>query len=406
MPLKYSFKYNLEDIYSRKIRNDNYICTKIFELFNNPSDAVDIILIDSIKKEQIDISFFKNYMLNRYLYVNKFIPILDYILIFKKEIDLEYVFSRGDYNTLSLLCDNLNIIKWDKLSFNMNNKVIDFLFEHEDKVDWNNFSCRINKYKIPFFKNNLDKVNWDALFHIHLILDYESNLFIREHIDKIRDWNYLTFTQDEYICTILIENIDKLNDWGIGNLCSMPYEVVVNYFINNQNKINWENFSLNNNKNAVELLSKNIEKINWENFSLNTNNKAIEILKEHLDKLNIINFLMNPNQLVIDFLNEIIDEEEYFYGYINLDILKDNIHILKSNKNPNIIDVIYKICNKYNLDFSNHINYSNPGIFKITYDYEYLKKRMETSFKEELMAFIWNPQRYYKWPEDIFNENY
>ena len=65
----------------------------------------------------------------------------------------------------------------------------------------------------------------------------------------------------------------------------------------NQNKIDWDNLSLNSN--AISLLKENKDKIDWFNLSLNPN--AIELLKENQDKIHWSNFSRNPNIFTYDY---------------------------------------------------------------------------------------------------------
>jgi hypothetical protein len=46
--------------------------------------------------------------------------------------------------------------------------------------------------------------------------------------------------------------------------------------------------ALSKNNNGIELLLDNQDKINWSNLSINTNKKAIELLTNNQDKINYI----------------------------------------------------------------------------------------------------------------------
>jgi hypothetical protein len=124
----------------------------------------------------------------------------------------------------------------------------------------------------------------------------------------------------------------------------------------NQEKINWDNLSIN--PNAITLLKENQNKVNWRLLSFNEN--AIELLKE------------NQNNI--------------------------NWQLLSSNKNA------IKLLKK-NQDKIIWWNFSrNPNIF--TYNYKQMKENMKKSgIAEELMSVIFHPNNMNKWKDLGFTEH-
>lgn len=94
--------------------------------------------------------------------------------------------------------------------------------------------------------------------------------------------------------------------------------------------------------------------------------------------------------------NNCILENENDGSFINSETLKKHLNNLRYNKNPRVIYLIYRICQKLNLNFRVNIEYFNTGY----------SRRIGNSFYEELMSFYWNPERHSKWFEDIFIDSY
>jgi hypothetical protein len=115
----------------------------------------------------------------------------------------------------------------------------------------------------------------------------------------------------------------------------------------NIDKINWIELSLN--PNAIHLLEKNLDKVYWSLLSRNPN--AIHLLEKNIDKIDWCRILSNPN--AIHLIEQHMDKVIYYYGYMF---------------NPNAIHLLAPL------------------------DHEKMKKNMSL-FKEELVEYVFNPQR-------------
>lgn len=85
-------------------------------------------------------------------------------------------------------------------------------------------------------------------------------------------------------------------------LSSNPSDAVVNYLLNNPDKIDWYYFSKNTNEKAVAFLKKNKANINWSCLSGNTSNKAIRLLKEHPVRIDVDQLSLNSNPKAFELL--------------------------------------------------------------------------------------------------------
>jgi hypothetical protein len=111
---------------------------------------------------------------------------------------------------------------------------------------------------------------------------------------------------------------------------------VVDFLIQNPDKISWSRFSANSNDKAVEFLIKHhFDRICWSQFSENSNDKAVEFLiKHHFDKIHWYNFSGNPNDKAVEFLIK-----HHF----------DKIHWNNFSANSNDKAVEFLICNNFTI---------------------------------------------------------
>jgi hypothetical protein len=148
---------------------------------------------------------------------------------------------------------------------------------------------------------------------------------------------------------LILRNVKNKNNFWSYFSSECQYKILLEEFYHN---IKWEYLSSNNSNAALELLEQNQEKINWKFLSQNSNNKALKLLID------------NPEKIV--------------WKYLSYNINPQALELLKINQD--------KI--KWE-----HLSL-NPDIFEINYDF--LKYRLESTFKEELIATILHPSNYHR----------
>ena len=268
---------------------------------------------------------------------------------------------------ISLLEQNKDKINWEILSSNLEGSLI--LEKYPDKISWSKYSRVGNSYKI--FKDDFDKIHWDKLSM------NDSNVAIeilKQNINKI-DWNklslnkkcmeiyeyypekifyddiFLSDCEEPLLLQLILENKETIfeyyNWYSFSYSCRFELLLEIYY-----DKIIWSYLSLNDSNAALKLLELNQDKINWNELCFNKHDRAVKLLIDNPDKINWENLSSNPNPLVIE--------------------------LLKTNQD------------KINWD---NLSY-NPIIFEINYDF--LKHRLDSTFKEELIATILHPSNYHK----------
>jgi hypothetical protein len=319
--------------------------------------------------------------------------LINYILKYPEFYDWTILSECSHDKVVDLLLDpvNFNNIHWGSLCQNKNPRVIPLLLNNIHKINWTLISINMSNVSLELYKIYPEKINWNNLCHSCLKhSDHTIVKFLENNVDKITDWNYLCFSDNIFILDFLCKHIERIGTIGWEILSEKSNYIVLNHLLNNLEKINWFKLSSNNNNNIVELLLNNTSKIEWSQFSSNRNPKAIKYLIKHPEYINWNHFCMNESDEAIEFLNE------------NLDKIDENKYCLLSlNNNPKVLNILKKIAIEKNIELESLINFSMEYIFDKTYNYEFLKNRISV-FKEELIAFVWNPNRYHKWPENPF----
>ena len=216
--------------------------------------------------------------------------------------------------SMNLLEKYFERIKWDCLCTNPH--AIYLIEKYPERIEWSSLSHNPNA--IHILEQNHDKIDFYCLK-----VNKKTSYLAENFPDKIKDLNW------KWICS-----------------CSNDIDFIKKY----PQFILWDELSLNEHNDAVELLEANIDKINWKNLSKNKNPKALKLLEENIHLLD--------------------DWEELSFNPVAIDILK---------KYPNKIEW-------YALSM-------NESIFEL--DYQYIKKHNEALHKE-LIEFFWNPMRLHK----------
>jgi hypothetical protein len=285
--------------------------------------------------------------------------------------------SDGAYE---LLYYNKDKIDWGMLSKNCNDRIIDLLYQNKDKIRFDTLITNTNNRAISMFNHNFYKINF---FNLSSNPCDESLNILEKYKNKIH-WGELCFNTNYRAIQLLKEK--RRIDWGY--LCYNTNPDAISLIEENIEKddvyphLSWEGLSMN--KNAIDILLQNKDKVNPLYFSKNSNDKALYILKNNPKIIDYLSLAVNCNEVAINIVDK--------YLHTN----KNNMVILNlfNNKNPRAVDIILKN--------NGIVNYKNPGIFKYEYNYPYIRDMY--TFKEDLIAKVWNPTRYDRWPEDPFVE--
>ncbi len=301
---------------------------------------------------------------NKILY-HFFINNIDISILDENEINFEY---------------SLSSYFWSDVSRKGTN--IDLLMKYLDKLNWDELSKNPNA--ITIIENNLDKVNWYNL-------NYNKNAIK------------------------LLENHPRKISWEI--LSGNPN--AIHLLEKNLDKVNW--FWLSLNPNAIHILEKNLDKINWEALSQNPN--AIHILEKNLKNINWYRLSQNPNGAPILKNNKKKIELYYLFEYSNdISLINEYLYVLKREKlpgilaflsddtnywhsllkNPNLIQILDKIGKFYpdSIGLTCLCKNPNPNILFLLTKFNYEKmKENNKHFAEELVAYVFNPNRLTRFSE-------
>ena len=162
-----------------------------------------------------------------------------------------------------------------------------------------------NPNAINHLKQNIDKIHYGMLsanpnaFHL---LEKKYNEKVSKRASKGEScykgricWRNLSKNPSAVLLLLNPENDEKV-DWNTFSL--NPSVEAVSYLSlkENNEKINWENLSKN--PEAIKLLEKNPDEIIWKNLSENPN--AIHLLKQNLKKIDLVMLSKNENIFLDD----------------------------------------------------------------------------------------------------------
>ena len=266
-----------------------------------------------------------------------------------ERIDLEEsITSRFDYTQrINWLCIPVNPCMLPMLESQ----------KYKFKYDENRIGYNPNPLCMNFIKKL--EFNTDLLYYVCANNYYDTTDYIKLHLDKMTKQCWDALSENKYAIKILEENMDKIN-WKRLSLNQNASRIIEQ----NLDKIKWDNLSRN--PGAIHILEKNIDKINWHTILANTNPKVEKIIEENLDSV------MNTNNT---HLNQ-EGYEKHMWSYIS--------------HHPQLINMCEKNKDKINYNCLS----MNESIFEI--DYEAIDKRISI-FKEELIGYAWNPDRFQDW---------
>ena len=153
-----------------------------------------------------------------------------------------------------------------------------------------------------------------------------------------------------------------------------PSDAVVDYMINNPQRIDWDMFSGNSNPKAVALLQQHYARINWSWLSMNECDAAVRMLEKNQHLIDFDALSSNSNSRAVKLLS--LYPERIHYGRLAgnknplaMNLLMQNdpepeyMNWYALSKNPAAMDIL-----KANPDKINFISFwRNPAIFEIDY---------------------------------------
>lgn len=218
-----------------------------------------------------------------------------------------------------------------------------------------------------FFDNPFDCAN-----HNDCVVDY-----LLQNPDKI-NWEEFSSNTNPKAVIFSIKKQNKHNiNWGA--FSSNPHPKAVEHLLRKENKekIQWHKFSSNSNPRAVQYLlrDENRKNIVWSYFCENDNSEAVRFLLEEENRRHIKwnKFCKNPNPLAVSFL-------------INPEFKKRfNLEWLNENTNPEAIE--YLLLN------DNYVNFGLLSSNPTTEAVQYLL-RDENVQHIDFILFSMNPNPY------------
>ena len=279
--------------------------------------------------------------------------------------------------------DNYNIIDISYLNnlYNFGNNFIDLLCSNPNAIQiiekYNTKLTGLSKYylaenpnAINIIKKNKDNINWDYLSsNPNAIFLIEEQLLIEENmipsVKKIK-LNHSNKTKNS--------DSEQANHFGFG--CKLPYK----------NELDWK--KLSSNINAIHILEKNLDKVDWNILSSNIN--AIKLLEKNIDMINWERLSLNSNAInFFDNINfENLSNKKLYYEYL----IKINYLIKVDNKyKPKFKSDFFDVHEIYGETIIDGLKgHLLNNMFEV--DYKFLKKRMESTFGEELIQVMFNPK--------------
>ena len=244
----------------------------------------------------------------------------------KYQDKINWKYLSGNKNAMNLLKTNPDYIDWDYLTSNENASDLlkKYFDENFDDINWKFLGKNKSKFAIDFIENNFEQIGHRNLYYLKHSLSMNESMFamhfLKTHPTMI-DWGNLS--ENKNAIDIIEKNIDFI-DWS--NLSKN--ENAMHILKANQKNINWSNLSFN--KNAIDLLLENKKNIYFPALSENENavdflmenqdeinweifseNKnAVNFLKDNQDKIHWENFAKNTNQQAIPLLMEFVEQNQ------------------------------------------------------------------------------------------------
>ncbi len=307
-------------------------------------------------------------------------------------------------------------------------------------IDWYNLSE--NLCAVELLKKNIDKICWKRIIFNK---NPEVKTLIEQNLDKTIF--HKPFFSDSPHVDVLEGKLDDFSKESLelsGSPLGLPKKVDkyyddinwdslsfnrhnINLLKNNQHKINWDNFSYNTSKDAIEIIEQNLDKINWSNLSHNMN--AVHLLEKNIDKIDWEKLELNMN--AVHLIEERFKNSDYIPGSNfsknpnALTFLKKypqciDWNSLKWNKNcseaaeifENNLDqydgtglclmnyhIYLRIKDKFHLYDENTRKKIQPAIclkniFEL--DLDFIQNKMNL-LKKDLIQKTWHPNRFQEW---------
>ena len=277
----------------------------------------------------------------------------------KRDAFIYYLNSNNSENAIKYLIQNPDYIEWFSLSSNP--YAVDLLVKNKDKICWKFFCKNPNPAIMDILLKNPTKINWEFLSSNPVAID-----LLLKNQDKI---NWAKLSTNPAAIELLTQNKDKIDYVSLRyntNAYELIKEYIETHFIcsnQNPNSINFiqtesnkllyiKELSFNKNEELLQYLYKHHSQyIDW-NY-LNTNPVAIDILLENMDKINFYQFSLNPHPKAVELLKQYphrIDWENFSAHITDYALIAQHNPILKDFiwTNPIIFD--YKTISKYKMD--------------------------------------------------------
>lgn len=218
----------------------------------------------------------------------------DYLEFLCNNINIVEIYNKYLILTPNIFINKLDKINWDELYLYNHNNFIDIIKDKINILNIidNNIellceycSKYYSEYYYDIIIENLDKLN--TYCWINLSYNEKYLNLIEKNINKLDEtfWNVLF--QNPHASNIIKKNLDKINIDNLSYLClnnNIEIINIISTYIKKTNEYNecWNNLSKN--KNAILLLEKNLDKINW-NIFCEYNKNAFLILKNQDNKI-------------------------------------------------------------------------------------------------------------------------
>lgn len=299
-------------------------------------------------------SNFTNYYLSPEFSENEDLDIVSYETVIR--------YMSENINSFDLI-STLPITDWERLSANP--AAIRLIEKNIEMADWSRLSK--NSAAVPLLKKYYEFIDWTMLSE-----NPNAEELLCSNIKYVNMYHLCSYNSNVVnIVNIMLENDPDnihLLCWYSLSMNPLAVSLLEKY----PNKVNWG--VIVRNSNAFHIIKQNIDRIDdlgWE--MLNRNPYAAEFLKQYPEKIQKYHGYIDPMEQSNDTQQESVNWEELSFSSKNTDFLRENI----DNVNWNSLSM-------------------NPFIY--TYDYEQMKKNMDT-LREELIKKALHPTRVINWIE-------
>jgi uncharacterized cysteine cluster protein YcgN (CxxCxxCC family) len=276
-------------------------------------------------------------------------------------------------NAIDFLRKHPKYINYSELSGNKNPEAIKLLRKQIYNISWSSLSLNPSKEAIELLKENRNMIDWYKLSSNINIMSFLETVSDCDDLYKL-DWDILSMNCG---AIPLLEEYPRDINWKIISKNSKGIELLCERLSRNKRMVDYNNLSLNETPEAIQILRENFKKINWHNLAYNKSQAAIDLMKEYPENIYWDALSANPNAY------EILSENQNKICW----------NVLSANPNPKILKLftsttLKKLTRSY---FS-----SNIGAC------EFLKEHPEYITDEiERMPYIFKPVKKITNSEDI-----